>query len=196
MRGASGIYRAAVSSGSASIWKTRSIQPPFNLTFCGLGTWRDIVIPPQDDDFCQPVPLLPVPVASTVTLRCCAWYWWRRLVNTGVGQCSLPKSKPNQLILPTATRVSHLDPTRKKQRVSTSGTDSPIISEHECYTWNRLVSGSECLHLEPTHLKYRLPNHQEASVKHLDPTCRRIDTLTTNWIITEPTQKNSEFRCY
>ena len=93
----------------------------------------------------------------------------------------------------TSVTLSHLDPTRKKQRVSTSGTDSPIISEHECYTWNRLVSGSECLHLEPTHLKYRFPNHQEASVKHLDPTCRRTDTLTTNWIITEPTQKNSEF---
>ena len=59
-------------------------------------------------------------------------------VNAGVGQCSLPKSKPNQLILLTATRVSHLDPTRKKQRVSTSGTDSLIISEERvCYTWTQ-----------------------------------------------------------
>ena len=83
-------------------------------------------------------------------------------VNAGVGQCSLPSPNP---------------------------TNSFYLQLHECHTWTRLVRSSECLHLEPTHLKYRLLNHQEASVKHLDPTCRRIDTQTPNWKITEPTQK-------
>ena len=107
------------------------------------------------------------------------------LCNAGVGQCSLPKSKPNQLILSTATQVSHLDPTRKKQRVSTSGTDSPIISEERvCYTWTRYS------------WQISIFNHQKASVKHLDPTCRGIDTQTPNWKITEPIQKKIKFRCY
>ena len=64
----------------------------------------------------------------------------------------LVKTQPTHLTN-SYTSVTHLDPTRRKQRVSTFGTDSQIISEHECYTWTRLVRSSECLHLEPTHLK-------------------------------------------
>ena len=50
---------------------------------------------------------------------------------------------------------------------------------HSTYSYTSVTPGpdsykrSECPHLEPTHLKYRLPNHQEASVKHLDPTCQK-----------------------
>ena len=48
-------------------------------------------------------------------------------VNAGVGQCSLPKSKPNQLNLPTATRVLHLDPTRMKKRIDIQ---NPELENH------------------------------------------------------------------
>ena len=48
------------------------------------------------------------------------------------------------------------------------------------------------LHLDPI-LLTDIDFYQKASVKHLDPTCRGIDTQTPNWKITEPTQKIPSF---
>ena len=89
---------------------------------------------------------------------------------------------------------------------SPNPTNSSYLQLHEWHTWTRLVRNSECLHLEPTRQLFQkkrvcyiwtryswqisIFNHQKASVKHLDPTCRRIDIQTSNWKITEATQKS------
>ena len=49
------------------------------------------------------------------------------LCNAGVGQCSLPKSKPNQLEL---HKCWDQDPTRKKKSVFTFGTDLPKVIDY------------------------------------------------------------------
>ena len=96
--------------------------------------------PPQDDGFCQPVSLIPVPVSHTRrTCRLCVWYWWRSL-SQHRWMLWVSASEPNpthslQLLL---CECLHLEPTRMKK-----------------------------INPEPTQEKMTF---SEASVTHLDPT--------------------------
>ena len=148
-------------------------------------------LPPQDDDFCQPVPLMPVPVASSdLEVLCMVLVEeivlsLQRIftsVNAGVDQCSLPSPNPTN------------SPNYSYTIVNAS---TRLVRSSECVDWNRLANYFRVYYIW-TRYSWQISifNLQKASVKHLDPTCRRIDTKTPNWKITEPTQKKIKFRCY
>ena len=147
------------SSGSADMCKTCKIQPPWNLTPCGFGTWRIIyhlktMVFVSRYVWCQLLLLFQWREGLCIVLVEESVLSLQRIF-TSVTQVLASalyrqvQTQPTHLCTVYSCRVLHLDPTLSSRQVFTFGPDLP--EKLNC----------ECIHLEPTRQK---------CVLHLDPT--------------------------